>query len=365
MWGDTGYEFRITYRVLRQAYEMKCLLPVHLEYTRPAARLTIRLGPRLGKWGVRGSKARVNLQSKEKSTMGQLLKQFSQALVDTVKEAGASVVRVEGRDRLPGTGLVWSGDGLILTADHILERETVRVGLPDGAVVAAQVVGRDPGVDLAVLRIPARNLEPAAWAEAGALQVGGLVLALGRPSDQVMATLGVVSALDGGWRTPQGGFIDRYLQTDVVMFPGFSGGPLVDADGRIAGLNSSALAPGLSLAVPAATARQTVESLLAHGRVRRGFLGIGAQAVKLPEALRTTTGQAAGLLLLNVEPAGPAERGGLLLGDTLVTLNGQSVPSLDSLLAALSGDLVGRKVAARIIRGGRLTDIDLVVGERS
>ncbi len=296
--------------------------------------------------------------------MGERLKQFSQALVETVKEAGASVVRVEGRDRLPGTGLVWSGDGLILTADHLLERDAVRVGLPDGAVVAAQVVGRDPGVDLAVLRTPANGLQPAAWAEAEALQVGGLVLALGRPSDQVMATLGVVSALDGGWRTPLGGFIDRYLQTDVVMFPGFSGGPLVDADGRIAGLNSSALTPGLSLAVPAATARQTVETLLAHGRVRRGYLGIGAQAVQLPEALRNATGQTAGLLLLNVEPGGPAERGGLLLGDTLVTLNGQPMPSLEKLLAVLGGELVGRKVAARVIRGGRLKDLALVVGER-
>lgn len=296
--------------------------------------------------------------------MGELLKRFSQALVETVHSVSASVARVESRDRLAGTGIVWSADGLILTASHILERADVRVGLPGAGTAAAQLVGRDPGVDLALLRIEARGLRPAEWAAAEALQVGALVLALGRPSDQVLATFGIVSALDAGWRTPQGGFIDRYLQSDVVMFPGFSGGPLVDADGRVAGLNSSALAPGLSLAVTAATVRQTVGALLAHGRVRRGYLGVGAQPVKLPEALHQAAGQEAGLLLLNVEPGGPAERSGLLLGDTLVTLNGRPLHGLESLLAALGDDLVGRKAPARVIRGGRLKEMDLFIGER-
>jgi S1-C subfamily serine protease len=284
--------------------------------------------------------------------------------VETVEAAGLSVVRVEGRDRLPATGLVWSADGVVVTAHHVLERDAVRVGLPGGGTAPARLVGRDPGVDLAVLRAEAGSLRPAAWAEPGALRVGALVLALGRPGERIMATLGVISALDEGWRTPQGGFVDRFLQTDVVMFPGFSGGPLVDADGRVVGLTSSALVNGQSLALPLPTVRQTVSALLEHGRVRRGYLGIGAQPVKLPEALREVLGQESGLLMMNVEPEGPAGRSGLLLGDTLVTLNGQPVRSLEGLLATLGGDVVGRKVPARLVRGGQLRELEVLVGER-
>lgn len=296
--------------------------------------------------------------------MSELLAQFSQALVETVAAAGRSVVRVEGRERLPGSGVVWSADGLIVTAAHVLERDAVRVGLPEGGTVAARVVGRDAGVDLAVVQAEASGLKPAEWAEPDALQVGALVLALGRPGDHALATLGVISALDEGWRTPAGGYIDRYLQTDVVMFPGFSGGPLVDAEAHVAGLTSSTLARGLSVAVTVDTVRQTVAALVKHGRVRRGYLGIGAQPVRLPEALRAAAGQEAGLLLMNVEPGGPAERGGLLLGDTLVTIDGRPVPGLESLLAALGEDLVGRRVPAQIVRAGQLQALDVWVGER-
>ncbi len=296
--------------------------------------------------------------------MSELLAQFSQALVETVAAAGQSVVRVEGRDRLPGSGVVWSADGLIVTAAHVLERDTVRVGLPDGQSVAARVVGRDAGVDVAVVQAEAGGLKPAEWAAPATLEVGALVLALGRPGERGLATLGVISALEEGWRTPAGGFIDRYLQTDVVMFPGFSGGPLVDAEARVAGLTSSTLARGLSVAVTVDTVRQTVAALVKHGRVRRGYLGIGAQPVRLPEALRPATGQAGGLLLMNVEPGGPAERGGLLQGDTLVTLDGRPVPSLESLLAALGEDRVGRRVPAQIVRAGQLQALEVWVGER-
>ncbi|MBL8056762.1 MAG: serine protease [Anaerolineales bacterium] len=297
--------------------------------------------------------------------MSPLLQQLSEALAETVETAGASVARVEGRDRLPATGLVWSADGVIVAAQHTLERPEVRVGLPDGRAVPARVVGRDPGVDLAVLKAEASDLRPALWAEPEALRVGALVLALGRPGARVLATLGVLSALDDGWRTPQGGFVDRFLQTDAVMFPGFSGGPLVDADGRVTGLTSSGLVSGQNLALPLATVRATVEALLAHGRVRRGYLGVGAQPVRLPESLRAAAGQDTGLLLMNVEPDGPAGRSGLLLGDTLVTLNGQPVRSLESLLAALGGDLVGRRVPARLVRGGQVRELAVLVGERS
>jgi S1-C subfamily serine protease len=224
-------------------------------------------------------------------------------------------------------------------------------------------VGRDPTTDLAVLRAQSTSLTTRAWADPAALKVGHLVLALGRPDEKVMATLGVVSALGDAWRTPAGGRLDRYLQTDVVMYPGFSGGPLVDASGQLIGLNTSALLRGVSLTVPVTTLRSVVETLLTKGHISRGYLGVGAQPVRLPEALAKQLNQETGLLAVSVEPGGPAEKAGIFMGDTLVSLAGQPIRHLDDLLAALSGDRVGTTVKARVVRGGQLSDLNVVVGE--
>jgi S1-C subfamily serine protease len=297
--------------------------------------------------------------------MTELLSELSQALVKTVEAAGAGVVRVEARRRLPASGVVWSPDGVVVTANHIVERDDdLRVGLADGRTVPARLAGRDPGTDLAVLRADAGNLTPPAWAEADTLQVGTLALALGRPGQKVLATLGILSALDEAWRTPAGGQVDHYLQTDAVMYPGFSGGPLVDTEQRILGLNTSALVQGLSLSLPAATVRSTVETLLTHGRVRRGYLGIGAQPVRLSEAISRQAGQEAGLLLMMVEPRGPAERGGLFIGDILIALDGQPLHDMDDLLALLGNGRVGAAVPVRIVRGGELREMRVTIGER-
>ena len=297
--------------------------------------------------------------------MTELLSELSQALVKTVEAVGAGVVRVEARRRLPASGIVWSPDGVVVTANHVVERDDdIRIGLPDGRTVPARLAGRDPGTDLAALRAEARNLIPPAWAAPDTLQVGTLALALGRPGQKALATLGIVSALDEAWRTPAGGQIDHYLQTDAVMYPGFSGGPLVDTEQRILGLNTSALVQGFSLSIPATTVRSTVETLLAHGRVRRGYLGIGAQPVRLSEAINRQAGQEAGLLLMMVEPRGPAERGGLFLGDILVALDGQPLHDMDDLLAMLGNGRVGATVPARIVRGGELREMRVTIGER-
>lgn len=299
--------------------------------------------------------------------MAKVLKNVSDGLAATAEAAGSHVVRVEARRRLPASGIIWSDDGVIVTAHHIVERgENIGVGLPDGQTATATLVGRDPTTDLAVLHTQATGLTPATWASPDDLRVGHLVLALGRPGKTVQATLGIVSALsEGNWRTPAGGELDRYLQTDVVMYPGFSGGPLVDVTGQVIGLNTSALLRGVSLTVPAPTVRRVVETLMAHGRVRRGYLGIGAQPVRLPASLAEHLGQETGLLLVSVEPASPAEQGGLLLGDTIVTLDEQPVRHLDDLLGLLSGDRVGKSVPVRILRGGQLQQMQVVVGERA
>jgi len=272
---------------------------------------------------------------------------------------------VEGRQRLAASGIVWSADGLIVTSHHVLERDDgLRVGLASGEVVSATLVGRDPTTDVALLRADASGLVAPALTEPDSLKVGHLVLALGRPGKSVRATLGIVSALGDSWRTPMGGRLDRYLQTDVVMYPGFSGGPLVDADGAVIGVNTTALLRGVNLTIPVPTVRTSVESLLAHGKVRRGYLGVGSQPARLPESVAQSLDQGTGLLVVSVEVGSPAESAGIFLGDTIVSVNGQAVRDLDDLLALLPGEQVGKTVPVRILRGGQAQELKVTVAER-
>jgi S1-C subfamily serine protease len=205
---------------------------------------------------------------------------------------------------------------------------------------------------------------PLARAGEAEMSVGHIVLALGRPGRTVQATLGVVSGLGDNWRTPMGGQIDRYLATDVVMYPGFSGGPLVGANSRLLGLNTSGLSQGVSLAIPAATLDRVVTALRSHGRVRRGYLGVSTQRARLPEAVAAQAGQKSGLLIVAVESGSPAEAAGLTLGDTLLGLSGKAIQTHEDLLAALSGDVVGQKEVARVLRGGQVQELSIKIGER-
>lgn len=298
--------------------------------------------------------------------MANVLQNLSNDMAAAVESVGPGIVRIEGRKRMSASGIVWSADGVILTAHHVVTRdENLRVGLPNGETANATLVGRDPSTDLAVLRLTgAGNLQPPNWAEVESLRVGQIVLALGRPGHTVQATLGVISALGEGWRTPSGGQIDRYVQTDVVMYPGFSGGPLIGASGEVLGLNTSALLRGATVSIPTPTLRRVVETLLAHGHVRRGYLGVGAQPVRLPESLAQQLNQETGLLLISVESGSPADQGGLLMGDTIITFGGESVLDMDDLLGLLSGDRVGSSTAVRIVRGGQLQEMTVTIGER-
>lgn len=298
--------------------------------------------------------------------MSDVLQNLSDALAATAEASGPVVVRVDARRHVPASGIVWSADGIVLTAHHVVQREErIRVGLPDGNTVGATFVGRDPTTDLAVLRAQATGLAVPTWASLEALRVGHLVLALGRPGRTVQATLGIVSALGERWATPAGGEMERYLQTDVTMYPGFSGGPLVDMAGQVLGLNSSALLRAVSVAVPVPTVHRVVETLLAHGRVRRGYLGISTQPVRLPPDVAAKVGRQAGLLLLHVEPGSPAGQGGLFLGDTLVSFDGQPVGRHDDLIALLGGDRIGAVVPVRVVRAGQVHEVTVTVGERA
>lgn len=297
--------------------------------------------------------------------MADVLQSLSNDLAATVEAAGKSIVRIEARRRQSASGIVWSAEGVIITAHHVVERdENIKIGLPDGGTVSATLVGRDPTTDIAVLRAQASGLAPAKWVDASEMRVGHLVVAVGRPEESVQATLGIISSLDGGWRTAAGGAIDTYVQTDVVMYPGFSGGPLVSASGPFLGMNSSALLRGVSVTIPTATLRRVAEALLAHGKVKRGFLGVSAQPVRLPQNIAEEIKQETGLLLASVEQGSPADKSGLLLGDTLVVLDGEKVRHMDDLMALLSGDRVGKTISARVLRGGQLQDSQVVIGER-
>ncbi len=297
--------------------------------------------------------------------MGEVLQNLSNALADTVETASAGVVRVEARRRLPATGIVWSSDGIIVTAHHVVERDdNIAIGLPGGKSVSATLVGRDPSTDVAVLRAQGSGLKAVEQANTDSLRVGHLVLALGRPGESILSTLGIISALGEGFRTPGGGQVDRYLQTDVAMYPGFSGGPLVDMEGHVIGINTSAAMRGVSLTIPMPTLRRVVGALLAHGKVKQGFLGVGAQPVRLPTGLAGQLNQETGLLVASVEPDSPADRGGILLGDTLVALDGQALRHIDDLMAMLRGDRVGVAAPIRLIRGGQVQEIKVTIGER-
>jgi S1-C subfamily serine protease len=296
--------------------------------------------------------------------MSESLTSLSNAMAGLVETAGPSIVRVEARRRLPASGVVYSADGLVVTANHVVEQDdNITLGFADGSTANASLVGRDPATDVALLRAERGGLAPATWVDAGELKVGNLVLALGRPGRTVQATLGIVSALGGAWRTGAGGEIDHYLQTDVVMYPGFSGGPLVEAGGRIAGLNSSALARGVSAAVPAATVKRVVDALAAHGKMPRGYLGVGVQPVRLSDSLQQTVGQETGLMVMSVEDNSPAQQGGLVQGDVIVALDNQPVRGVDELQAALAVDKAGRALPLRIIRTGQVQTVTVTVGQ--
>jgi len=300
------------------------------------------------------------------SNEADLLVDLSNAMAEAVVRAGASTVMVNARRRLPASGVAYAAD-LVLTADHVVEwEEGILVVLPDGSESRASLVGRDPGSDLALLRLERAVLSVAEVASQEG-RVGQLVLALGRPSREgIQASSGIISAIGGPVRTWRGGLLERYLRTDAVPYPGFSGGPLVDVAGRVLGINTSGLARGASLAIPASLAWSTAQTLVRHGHVRRGYLGIRSQPVPIPAVHRRALGreQSSGLLLVGVEENSPAEAGGLLVGDILVAVADQPVTDADQLLASLVGEAVGKPTPIQVLRGGQPVTLMVTIGER-
>jgi S1-C subfamily serine protease len=261
--------------------------------------------------------------------------------------------------------LVWSTDGLVVTTAHGLEREEgLELSLESGEVRAATLVGADSASDIALLRA-----EGDAWvvperAANSSLRRGQLVLALSRPGRTVRSNLGVISALADEWRAPGGGKLERYIQSDVSVEPGFSGGPLVDASGRVIGVNSAGLLRSTAMTLSVVTVERVVAALLAHGRIQRGYLGVSSTPARLPAGLAESAGQRMGLVLTGLQPGGPAETAGFLLGDVLLALDGERLESIGDLQAALE-ERATRAVSARLFRAGAAHELSVTPSARS
>jgi S1-C subfamily serine protease len=293
--------------------------------------------------------------------------ELSRELTALVERVAGSVARVSGRRRSFSSGIFWTPD-VVVTASHAVERDDEVEIFPAGAgPIAARVLGRDPATDLAALRLssPVSGASAPWQTGEGAPSTGQLVLGLSRPGRNARATLGIVSRVAESWRTPLGGRMDRFLETDLAMHPGFSGSALVDLEGRIVGLNTSGILRRVSLAVPAETVRRIVGSLRERGAVKKGYLGIGTYGVRLPSALEASAGQAYGLIVLSVQPDSPAERGGLLLGDVLVSLGGSRVQGVADLAPLLDEERVGEEMPVEVLRGGELRRLRVAVGDRA
>lgn len=293
---------------------------------------------------------------------------LSNDLAGAVERAGRAVVAVNARPRMPSSGVHWR-QGVIVTAEHTIKREEeITVALPDGRSVPATLAGRDASTDVAVLKLQGVDLPTADIGDSAALKVGYLVLAVARPDERgrgLSASLGMISAVGGAWRTWSGGQIDQFVRLDLTLYPGFSGGPLVDAQGRVVGINTSG-PRSIVLAIPTSTVNRVVDQLLAKGRIARGYLGLGMQPIRLPETLKRSLNLAAhnGIIVVAVEPNSPAEKAGVLIGDVLLALDGRSVSDTADVLAMLGPERVGSELRASIIRGGVLSELMIAVGER-
>jgi S1-C subfamily serine protease len=301
---------------------------------------------------------------------------YSRAVIRAVEEVGPTVVNIEARHRGnaagarnkgrerggTGSGFLFTPDGLILTNSHVVHRSSyIEVTLQDGRHLLATLVGDDPDTDLAVIRVSGDELRPARLGDSGALRPGQLVIAIGNPLGfQATVTAGVVSALGRSLRSRSGRLMDNIIQTDAALNPGNSGGPLVNTRGEVVGVNTAVILPaqGLCFAIPSNTARWVASRLIQHGRIRRGYLGLGGQTARLQRrrVVQQQLPLETGILVLHVEPDGPSHRAGLAEGDIVVAFADQAVGGVDDLHRLLTERQIGVPTTLTLLRlGKRLT----------
>ena len=293
-----------------------------------------------------------------------LLRTLSDQMADAVERVNRALVVVNGRQRQAASGIVY-GENLVLTAAHVLERDReITVQTHDRRKLSATLAGRDAGSDLALLRVA--NLGLAAVTVSKELvRVGQLVMAIGRDKDDgPMACVGIVSSVGGPLRTERGVVLEKYIQTDAISYPGFSGGPLIDTQGAFKGMLTTGLINGAVLAIPMTIASTLADTLLKQGTIKRGYLGIASQLITIPVTQRAGRTQEHGLLLVRVDANSPAERGGLLLGDIVISLDGHAIHDAEDLQLLLTGERVGKAVPVEVIRGNVLQVLLVTIGQR-
>jgi S1-C subfamily serine protease len=293
----------------------------------------------------------------------ELSKEISQA----VEQAGKSIVAVDGRSGHTSSGIVWRADS-ILTAAHSIRHDTnIRVIVGPGRTVTAKLTGKDRGTDLAVLRLDEKvESEPAQLGTGTTLSVGELTVAVARTRrGNVVASAGILSGLMGEWQIARTR-IDQFIRPDLMLYPGFSGGALVGPGGNILGLNTSGLVRGKSITIPSSTLTRVAEEIAAKGHVAQPYVGLVMQPVEIPGSLQKNAGVDAktGLLVMHVEPGGPADKAGALLGDILIDIDGRSFENLEDVHEELRRKGAGQEVQAKVIRGGQNIQITIRIGER-
>jgi len=293
--------------------------------------------------------------------------ELSNALAQATERAAASAVAVHSEPRGSSSGVVWRS-GIIVTAEHALRRdEEIQITLPDGHVIAASLVGRDPSTDLAVLKCAEATGAVAAFGDVAALKPGNLTLVVGRTrASGPVAALGVVSLVAPERRTWTGAALAPYIRLDVALQPTAIGGAVVDAQGRIVGIATPRFARFGALAIPAPAVDRVVDTLLKKGHIPQGYLGVGLQPVRLPDALRQSLqrSEKTAAIVLEVEAESPAHKAGIVIGDILIALAGRSIARLEDVHSQLHGEAIGKPLALKFVRGGATQEVNIVVGER-
>lgn len=291
---------------------------------------------------------------------------LSEQLTATVAEVSKSVVAIHARHRFASSGVHWA-PGVIVTADHTIRRdEDIKITAPSGAALAAELAGRDPGTDLAVLKVESLDAPVAAKAEKWTPQPGALAAAVGRSKDSAIAALGLISSISPESQTWRGGTLEQVIRLDMDLHPGASGGAVVNAEGKLIGIATAALSRISVFAIPPITVDRVAKHLVERGRVPSGYLGVGLQPIALPqhliEKLKRPEGPA--LIVISVGADTPAGRAGLVIGDILTELGGKTTHTPEDVHRLLDSRSIGQKLRAKILRGGEPVEVELTVGER-
>jgi S1-C subfamily serine protease len=297
-----------------------------------------------------------------------ILETISNEFAAVAERVGSSVVAVHARRWMPASGIEWK-KGVVVTVHHGVQRdEDIKVLLDGGRVVSAKLAGRDPSTDIAVLRIEDGSSGAPQLGDSTSLRLGHLVLALGRTRrGDLVASSGIIGGISGEWRNRHGGQLDQHIRLDLALYPGFSGGPLLNATGEVVGVNTRGLGHGRAVTLPVATVNRVVEELLEKGHIARPYLGIAMQPVEVPENMNSKlpTETRVGLLVMHVQNGGPAEKAGVLLGDLLIEVGGKTVEHVDAIQDSLAMAKIGDVLQIRVIRAGELKTVAVALGERT